>query len=102
MLTTALPLNAFPPALADTTIDWTPPAEAGAVMVTRICDANASAATVKAAETKASETAALLAAADTVPCPASASLVRTDPWDSLVLKPTTWPRTPDLDKTASV
>jgi hypothetical protein len=87
-LTTVLAWNAFPPASADTTRGWMPPAE-GAAATTRICDPNVWAATAAAAEAKASETAALLPAAETLPRPAFAMLVRTESWDSLVLKPTT-------------
>jgi len=74
----------LPPAAADTTSSWMPPADRGAVTKTRTCDSRAWAATVNAAET-----AALFPAATTLPRPAAARLLRTEFWVSLVLKPTT-------------
>jgi hypothetical protein len=97
-LTTELALNAFAPALAVTTRGRIPPAEGGTVMTTLVCDPNDWA----AAKTKALETAAPLPAAATLPRPAFARLLRTETWESLVLKPTTWARTPDADREVRV
>jgi hypothetical protein len=101
-LTAVVPWKALPPALAETTRVLLPLVAGGGVITSRICDPNACAATVTAAETKAAETAALLAAAETLPWPAAERLANTEPWVSVVLNPTTCARAPEADRAATV